>query len=383
MYVEVTKSRSHTLRFASICAIVFLLQMLFYINPRTGYQQGLVKFHEVTKPCSPLRLRFYDDLFVFFRILSIHAQAIAKALPGIPSSSRRTPTRVSGSQPVSNNSPLSPVNPTKGGLFGIFGKWADDAIVVTGKEGGGSSGGAGLTSEPDQGQGAVEAAEEGDQADRGTTAAAVEDGASPRGQGGDPADRDSAAAVGEGSVPPLKPGGDSVRSPVQERATPLPAEKGDSSSSSSAVSPSGSPPPAAGSSSRSPAETAWSILSRGRTDNVSAIGVSGGGGGGGGVGGSTGGVGGGGVIADEDGDGGDDGAVVLFQLLMQRWELRPWVVGPRTLVATKEQVRCAVVGCTGIGNTPKKRALGSHRCAIHRFFSGRLFPRAGTLQMPS
>lgn len=37
------------------------------------------------------------------------------------------------------------------------------------------------------------------------------------------------------------------------------------------------------------------------------------------------------------GDGGD-GAVVVFQLLMQRWELRPWVAAPRTLVATKEQV---------------------------------------------
>lgn len=35
-----------------------------------------------------------------------------------------------------------------------------------------------------------------------------------------------------------------------------------------------------------------------------------------------------------------DGAVVVFQLLMQRWELRPWVAAPRTLVATKEQVRC-------------------------------------------
>lgn len=34
----------------------------------------------------------------------------------------------------------------------------------------------------------------------------------------------------------------------------------------------------------------------------------------------------------------DNGAAVVFQLLMQRWELRPWVVVPRTLVATKEQV---------------------------------------------
>lgn len=39
------------------------------------------------------------------------------------------------------------------------------------------------------------------------------------------------------------------------------------------------------------------------------------------------------------GEGDGDGAVVVFQLLMQRWELRPWVVVPRTLVATKEQVR--------------------------------------------
>lgn len=36
---------------------------------------------------------------------------------------------------------------------------------------------------------------------------------------------------------------------------------------------------------------------------------------------------------------GNGGAVVVFQLLMQRWRLRPWVVVPRTLVATKEQVR--------------------------------------------
>lgn len=318
--------------------------------------------------------------FLFYCFLSIRAQAIAKALPGIPSSSRRTPTRFSGSQPVANNSPLSPANPTKGGLFGLFGKWADDAIVVTGKEGGGGGGGvADLTRETDQGQGAVEAAEEGDQADRGTTAAAVKDSAPPRGQGGDPADGDAGAAAVEGSVPPLKLGGDSVHGPVQERATPLSAEKRNSSSSSSAVPPSGSPPPATGSSSPSPAETAWSILSRGRTDNVSAIGVSGGGDGGGGLGSSAGGVGGGGVIADEDGDGGDDGAVVLFQLLMQRWELRPWVVGPRTLVATKEQVRCVVVDCTGIGNTPKKESAGfSHRCAIHRFFSGRFCSQTGT-----
>lgn len=37
---------------------------------------------------------------------------------------------------------------------------------------------------------------------------------------------------------------------------------------------------------------------------------------------------------DEDG-----GEVVVFQLLMQRFELRPWVVAPRTLVASKEQVK--------------------------------------------
>eukprot|EP00752_Nemacystus_decipiens_P014978 g13336.t1 len=35
---------------------------------------------------------------------------------------------------------------------------------------------------------------------------------------------------------------------------------------------------------------------------------------------------------------GNGGAVVVFQLLMQRWRLRPWVVVPRTLVATKEQL---------------------------------------------
>lgn len=44
---------------------------------------------------------------------------------------------------------------------------------------------------------------------------------------------------------------------------------------------------------------------------------------------------------------GNGGAVVVFQLLMQRWRLRPWVVVPRTLVATKEQVRAAPVCCWG------------------------------------
>lgn len=39
------------------------------------------------------------------------------------------------------------------------------------------------------------------------------------------------------------------------------------------------------------------------------------------------------MAMDEDG-----GEVVVFQLLMQRFELRPWVVAPRTLVASKEQV---------------------------------------------
>ncbi|CBN77518.1 nischarin/ IRAS/ imidazoline receptor [Ectocarpus siliculosus] len=39
-----------------------------------------------------------------------------------------------------------------------------------------------------------------------------------------------------------------------------------------------------------------------------------------------------------DGGGGHEGTVVVFQLLVQRWELRPWVVVPRTLVATKEKV---------------------------------------------
>lgn len=39
------------------------------------------------------------------------------------------------------------------------------------------------------------------------------------------------------------------------------------------------------------------------------------------------------------GGGGHEGTVVVFQLLVQRWELRPWVVVPRTLVATKEKVR--------------------------------------------
>ena len=42
---------------------------------------------------------------------------------------------------------------------------------------------------------------------------------------------------------------------------------------------------------------------------------------------------------DAGGGCGDGAAVVVFQLLMQRWELRPWVVAPRTLVASKEQVR--------------------------------------------
>ncbi|CAN0321487.1 unnamed protein product, partial [Hapterophycus canaliculatus] len=51
----------------------------------------------------------------------------------------------------------------------------------------------------------------------------------------------------------------------------------------------------------------------------------------------------GGVVGSISRDGslvvGDhEGAVVVFQLLMQRWELRPWVVVPRTLVATKEQL---------------------------------------------
>ncbi|CAB1107590.1 unnamed protein product [Ectocarpus sp. CCAP 1310/34] len=36
--------------------------------------------------------------------------------------------------------------------------------------------------------------------------------------------------------------------------------------------------------------------------------------------------------------GGHEGTVVVFQLLVQRWELRPWVVVPRTLVATKEKL---------------------------------------------
>lgn len=40
------------------------------------------------------------------------------------------------------------------------------------------------------------------------------------------------------------------------------------------------------------------------------------------------------MAMDEDG-----GEVVVFQLLMQRFELRPWVVAPRTLVASKEQVK--------------------------------------------
>ncbi|CAM9473690.1 unnamed protein product [Ectocarpus sp. 12 AP-2014] len=38
------------------------------------------------------------------------------------------------------------------------------------------------------------------------------------------------------------------------------------------------------------------------------------------------------------GGGGHEGTVVVFQLLVQRWELRPWVVVPRTLVATKEKL---------------------------------------------
>ncbi|CAN0285487.1 unnamed protein product, partial [Discosporangium mesarthrocarpum] len=38
------------------------------------------------------------------------------------------------------------------------------------------------------------------------------------------------------------------------------------------------------------------------------------------------------------GGAGEGGDVVVYQLLMQRWEMRPWVAVPRTLVVTKEQI---------------------------------------------
>ena len=230
----------------------------------------------------------------------------------------------------------------KGGLFGIFGKWADDVTVVAGKEGeggGGGGGGADPACETSRGQGAVEVEEKGGPAGRDTSVAG--EGTVPRvGRDGDPTDKDTAAAADEGSAPPLGPSGDGVRRQARECATPLPAKAGDNSGS--VVLPpssSSSPPPATGSTSLSPAETAWSLLSRGRSENVRTTVVSGGGGSVGSGGGGGGMIGGGDGVADVDGDGGD-GAVVLFQLLMQRWELRPWVVGPRTLVATKEQVQC-------------------------------------------
>ncbi|CAM9465025.1 unnamed protein product [Ectocarpus fasciculatus] len=46
----------------------------------------------------------------------------------------------------------------------------------------------------------------------------------------------------------------------------------------------------------------------------------------------------GGGVSGGGGEEGHEGTVVVFQLLMQRWELRPWVVVPRTLVATKEKL---------------------------------------------
>lgn len=48
-------------------------------------------------------------------------------------------------------------------------------------------------------------------------------------------------------------------------------------------------------------------------------------------------------VSGGGGEGGHEGTVVVFQLLMQRWELRPWVVVPRTLVATKEKVRALLL----------------------------------------
>lgn len=255
---------------------------------------------------------------------AIRVQAIAEALPGIPASARRTPTRVSRHAGF-NISPPSPVKSPKIGFFGIFGRLADEVVLVSRKDEG-SGGGADLASETDRGQGTGEAAVEGGSADRDTTAA--DEGSAPSlGQDGDPVDKDTAVA-GDDSAPAPGLGGDSVRLQVEECA--IPAKTSDNGS----VVPSSFSPPATGSSSLSPAETAWSILSRGKSESVGAS-VSGDG-----VGSSGGGVDGGDVIADEEGDGGD-GAVVVFQLLMQRWELRPWVVGPRTLVATKEQVQCA------------------------------------------
>lgn len=80
------------------------------------------------------------------------------------------------------------------------------------------------------------------------------------------------------------------------------------------------PSPALSSSTHATAENVWSIEDgRGESDSgVSGNGV----------------------------EGCGDGSVVVFQLLMQRWELRPWVVVPRTLVATKEKVcHITVIAC--------------------------------------
>ena len=238
----------------------------------------------------------------------------------------------------------------------MFGKWADEAAAAAAttaeKQGGRGGGTENLPCEPDsdlpQGTGEATAQEGETTGQRGETT----------GQGG--AAGCETATANEGAAPPLvgQGGRDSVRHHPQDGETALPATDGGTS-----VLPFSPATAGGGSSSPSPAETAWSMLSRGGVGDGN-VGSSGGDGSGDGVGGGGdisvsgggvagdgdgGGVGGGGsgggsgvdggdVVGDADGDGGD-GAVVVFQLLMQRWELRPWVVGPRTLVATKEQVQ--------------------------------------------
>ncbi|CAM9495264.1 unnamed protein product, partial [Laminaria digitata] len=206
-------------------------------------------------------------------------EAIAKALPGIPSSSvRRTPTRVS-SQPVTTKSPSSPVKPPKVGLFGLFGKLADEIAVVAGKDGAGGGGGEDLASEtdPNQGAGIYEATDQGEPAGR--ALAAGDDGsAPPAGQGGGPADSDTAAAAaGGGPAPPLGQGGDSVRCQPPEECVAPPSSWKTGDDNSSEVPSSFSPPATGGWSSLSPAETAWAMLSGGRGESVRDSGGGGGG----------------------------------------------------------------------------------------------------------
>lgn len=116
------------------------------------------------------------------------------------------------------------------------------------------------------------------------------------------------------------------------------------------------PSPALSSSTQATAENMWSIEDgRGESDSgVSGNGV----------------------------EGCGDGSVVVFQLLMQRWELRPWVVVPRTLVATKEKVchitvvayrllcLCACASsCTGVAVylLPRSTVKPSIPHAVHVF----------------